>query len=108
MREEPAMQPLLSCCFWSLTLEQSPKALRLQLAIPDLGAAAVLPLPGVKSICPKALLRGRLVTMFYKTRRVSLSHPDKSKATSTDERSVHQDESSLIYLYVYAEHTYGD
>jgi hypothetical protein len=26
--------------------------------------------------------------MFYKTCGVSLSHPDKSKATSTDEKSV--------------------
>jgi len=30
MREEPAMQPLVSCCFWLLTLEQFSKALRLQ------------------------------------------------------------------------------
>ena len=31
------------------------QSLAIAVALPDLGAAAVLPLPGVKSICPKAL-----------------------------------------------------
>jgi hypothetical protein len=106
MREEPAMQPLVSCCFWSLTREQFSKALRLQVALPDLGAAAVLPLPGVKSICPKALLRGCLVTCFIRPAGCPIQiGPNLPQLTR---RAFHQDESSLLYLYVYAEHTYGD